>query len=117
MFTKSSVAAIAVVFVVSNIASAQSFNGLSQQAIDFQMNGEVSRPATSLPANAHTSSVSPKYDSLTQQAIDFQMNGEVSRPAGTSPTNAYASTRAPKRINRHPVEITQPRDFQNEAGR
>lgn len=115
MFTKSAVA-VAAALVVSNIASAQSFNGLSQQAIDFQMNGEVSRPATSLPTNSRTPSVSPKYDSLSQQAIEHQMNGEISRPTATLPTNAYASTAAPKRVDRHPVVVTQ-RDFQNEPGR
>src|SRR5215468_9691978 len=49
MFTKSAVAAAAVALAVANIASAQSFNNLSQQAIDFQRNCEAGCPAAGLP--------------------------------------------------------------------
>jgi hypothetical protein len=115
MFTRFAVAA-AVALAVANIASAQGFNSLSQQAIDFQRNCEVGCQVPSLPTKPRAPMVAPRHDSLTQQAIDFQKNGEVAGPVGLALTNAYASG-APKHINRYPVVATQPRDFQNEPGR
>ena len=86
MFTKATLAAAAIALAFPFAASAQSFNGLTQQAIDFQANSEVSHPGVTLPANAYASTVRPRtstvrhvHDNLTQQAIDFQKNTEVSR--------------------------------------
>jgi hypothetical protein len=86
MITKATFAAVAILLAISAAASAQSFGGLTQQAIDFQANTEVSRPGVTLPTDAYastgrsrTSSGRPVHDSLTQQAIDFQRNTEVSR--------------------------------------
>ncbi len=117
MFTKATVTAIVIALAATNVAAAQSFITPSQNAIDFQMNGEVSRPAAALPTNTRSSKAALKHDSLSQQAIDFQVNGEVSRPEGTSSAGAYGSTVAPKRINRQPVVVPQTRDFQDEPGR
>jgi hypothetical protein len=116
MFTKVTVAAV-IALAATNVASARTFNTLSQQAIDFQMNGEVSRPTSTLPTNSRVAVTAPKHDSLSQQAIDFQQNGEVSHPVVTTPAGAYASTVVPKGINRQPAAVAQPRDFQDEPGR
>lgn len=117
MFAKATIAAFAIALAATNVASARSPNTLSQQAIDFQMNGEVSRPASTLPTATRPSKAAPKYDNLSQQAIDFQKNGEVSGPGATLPTDVYASTVAPKRINRPVIVVPQARDFQDEPGR
>lgn len=118
MFTRATAAAFAIALAATNVAAAQGVNALSQQAINFQMNGEVSRPAATSPTYARPWATAPKHDSLTQQAIDFQMNGEVSRSAAAAlPAGAYASTVAPKPINRQAVTVPQTRDFQDEPGR
>jgi hypothetical protein len=116
MFTRAPVIAFTIA-LATNVASAQSFNTPSQRAVDFQMNGEVSRPTATLPTNSRASTVAPKHDSLGQRAIDFQLDGEVSHPGATLPADAYASTVAPKRTNRQRAVVVQPRDFQDEAGR
>jgi len=76
MFTRAAVAAVTIALAGTNVASAQSFNTLSQQAIDFQMNGEVSRPTVTLPAGAYASIVAPKRINrpavLVPQTRDFQ---------------------------------------------
>jgi hypothetical protein len=117
MFTRATITAVAIALAATNVASAQSFNTPSQNAIDFQMNGEVSRPAAALPTNTRVSKAVLQHDSLSQQAIDFQVNGEVSRPGVTSLAGAYGSAVAPKRIHRQRVVVPQTRDFQDEPGR
>jgi len=71
MTTKTNIAAATVILAslaASGAAGAQSLNGISQQAIDFQAPDEsrsaAQRPAnvvTRLPADAYASAVAPKH--------------------------------------------------------
>jgi hypothetical protein len=85
MFTKANIVAVTVItvaFAAPGVSFARGADSLSQQAIDFQMNQEISRPASTmpavtLPADAHASTVAPKRIErrapVANQQRDFQL--------------------------------------------